>query len=76
MAEHLPTEALQLGGAPIAEYKGRGSLSVVLVGLALFWGLVGLGLLVGGLLASRSDSSLLCLVPPGILLLGVAGWAI
>jgi len=76
MAEGLPPGVEKLGGAPLAEYKGRGSLSLVLVGLAVFWGLVGLGLLVGGLLASRSDKSLLCLVPPGVLLVGVAAWAV
>ena len=76
MTEGLPPGAEVLGGAPLAEYKGRGSLSVVLVGLAVFWGLVGLGLLIGGLLASRSDQSLLCLVPPGVLLLGIAAWAV
>jgi hypothetical protein len=46
----------KLGGKQLTEYKGQSNLPVVLVGLGLFWGALGLGLLVGGLLASRSDS--------------------
>ena len=76
MTEQLPAEAYGLGGTPVAEYKGRGSIPVVMVGLAVFWGLVGVGLVIGGLLASRSDTSLLCLVPPGLACVGIAVWAV
>lgn len=75
MTEQLAGDAYGLGGKPTANYEARSSIPVVLVGLAIFWGLVGLGLVVGGLLASRNDSSLLCLVPPGIVLVGVGIWA-
>jgi len=75
MTEQLAGDLYGLGGTPTAEYKARSSIPVVLVGLAIFWGLVGLGLVIGGLLASRNDSSLLCLVPPGLVLVGVGIWA-
>ena len=75
MAERLPKGAENLGGKPIAEYKGMASLSGVLVGLGVVFGLLGFGLVIGGLLASRSDSSLLCLVPPGLICLGFGIWA-
>jgi hypothetical protein len=75
MTKQLADDAYGLGGKSTARYEARSSIPIVLVGLAIFWGLVGLGLVVGGLLASRNDSSLLCLVPPGIVLVGVGVWA-
>jgi hypothetical protein len=76
MSERLPKGAESLGGKPIAEYKGMASLPVVLIGLAIVWGVIGLGLVIWSLLASRSDSSLLCWVPPGLICLSFGVWAI
>lgn len=76
MTGKLEREAERLGGTPIVEYKARGGLPVVLIGLAIVWGLLGLGLVIWSTLASRSDSSLLCWVPPGLIFLGFGVWAI
>lgn len=76
MSKAWEREIEALGGARLAEYSGRASLPLVWIGLGLVLGALGLGLAVGGLLASRSDRSLLCLVPPGLLCLGAGAWAL
>lgn len=75
MTQQRPTEDYGLGDSPTAEYGISKNVPGVLVFLGIFFGLLGLGLVIGGLIASLSDSSLLCLTVAGVFPLGVAVWA-
>jgi hypothetical protein len=75
MAEGSPVKDYGLGTTLKARYEIRAAIPVVFLGLTIFWGLVGLGLIIGGLRGRASDPSLVCLSVAGLLPLGVAIWA-
>jgi hypothetical protein len=67
MAQNAPGDAYGLGEGPMAQYGTAKSVSGAFVFIGLSMGVIGLGLIIGGLIASLSDTSLLCLSAAGLL---------
>lgn len=66
MARNAPADTYGLGEGPTAHGTAK-SVSGAFVFIGLSMGVIGLGLIIGGLIASLSDTGLLCLSAAGLL---------
>jgi hypothetical protein len=76
MAQNVSGNPYGLGEGPTAQYGTVKSVSGAFIFIGLSMGVIGLGLIIGGLIASLSDTSLLCLSAAGLLPMGASVWAV